>query len=99
MSGRPHRNACSTPAAARYRPQPIVKVGSIAGGGFRSDRVLGRGGMGMVCVATHLQLEQQVALRSFTMCSPATPRSLLRRLPPPRHRAMRQRCAREGVLL
>ncbi|HEY0992850.1 MAG TPA: serine/threonine-protein kinase, partial [Kofleriaceae bacterium] len=41
----------------------MVEVGSIVGGKFRIDRILGRGGMGVVAVATHLQLEQQVALK------------------------------------
>ncbi|HSS00802.1 MAG TPA: protein kinase [Kofleriaceae bacterium] len=41
----------------------MIEVGSIVGGKFRIDRILGRGGMGVVAVATHLQLEQQVALK------------------------------------
>jgi serine/threonine-protein kinase len=35
----------------------------IAGGKYRVNRLLGEGGMGWVVVATHLQLEQRVALK------------------------------------
>ena len=35
----------------------------IAAGKYRVDRVIGRGGMGLVVGATHLQLRQQVALK------------------------------------
>jgi tRNA A-37 threonylcarbamoyl transferase component Bud32 len=40
-----------------------VEVGTIIGGKLRVERVLGRGGMGVVVVATHLQLRQQVAVK------------------------------------
>ena len=38
-------------------------VGEIVAGKYRLDRVLGRGGMGLVMAATHLQLQQRVALK------------------------------------
>ncbi len=41
----------------------MLEVGSIVGGKFRIERILGEGGMGVVAVATHLQLDQQVALK------------------------------------
>ncbi|HEY4238855.1 MAG TPA: serine/threonine-protein kinase [Kofleriaceae bacterium] len=41
----------------------MLEPGQIVGGKFRIERVLGEGGMGLVAVATHLQLEQQVALK------------------------------------
>jgi serine/threonine-protein kinase len=41
----------------------MLEVGSTVGGKFRIERILGEGGMGVVAVATHLQLEQQVALK------------------------------------
>jgi serine/threonine-protein kinase len=41
---------------------PIL-VGTVLDGKYRVDRVLGRGGMGMVLAAEHLQLGQRVALK------------------------------------
>jgi len=41
----------------------MLEVGSIVGGRFRIERILGEGGMGVVAVATHLQLEQPVAIK------------------------------------
>ena len=41
----------------------MVEVGSTVGGKFRIERILGQGGMGVVAVATHLQLDQLVALK------------------------------------
>jgi len=43
--------------------EPMLQVGSIVGGKFRIERILGQGGMGVVAVATHLQLEQTVAIK------------------------------------
>lgn len=40
-----------------------VQAGDMVAGKYRVDRVIGRGGMGVVVAATHLQLEQQVALK------------------------------------
>lgn len=40
-----------------------VHPGQILGGKFRIEQVLGRGGMGVVVAATHLQLDQRVALK------------------------------------
>jgi serine/threonine protein kinase len=40
-----------------------VFPGQILGGKYRVDRVLGAGGMGMVVSATHLQLEERVAIK------------------------------------
>jgi serine/threonine-protein kinase len=40
-----------------------VKQGDILAGKFRVEQVLGAGGMGVVVAATHLQLEQRVALK------------------------------------
>ena len=38
-------------------------VGEVVAGKYRLDRVLGRGGMGLVMAATHVQLQQRVALK------------------------------------
>jgi len=40
-----------------------VATGQILAGKFRIERVLGRGGMGVVVAATHLHLEQRVAIK------------------------------------
>jgi tRNA A-37 threonylcarbamoyl transferase component Bud32 len=40
-----------------------VKSGDVLAGKYRVERVLGIGGMGVVVAATHLQLEQRVALK------------------------------------
>jgi serine/threonine-protein kinase len=42
-----------------------IEIGSIVGGKFRMERILAEGGMGLVAAATHLQLEQTVALKFF----------------------------------
>jgi serine/threonine-protein kinase len=40
-----------------------VYAGQILGGKYRVDRVLGSGGMGMVVAATHLQLDERIAIK------------------------------------
>jgi serine/threonine-protein kinase len=40
-----------------------VRAGDVLAGKYRVDRVLGQGGMGVVVAATHLQLDQLVALK------------------------------------
>jgi hypothetical protein len=46
------------------RSKFVFVVGSfVAGGKYRVDRIIGRGGMGMVIGATHLRLQQPVALK------------------------------------
>ncbi len=42
---------------------PEVRAGGVVSGKFRVDRVLGEGGMGVVVAATHLQLDEPVALK------------------------------------
>jgi serine/threonine-protein kinase len=41
----------------------VIEVGTVLAGKYRVDRVIGRGGMGMVVGATHLHLQQPVALK------------------------------------
>ncbi|HEX4418085.1 MAG TPA: serine/threonine-protein kinase [Kofleriaceae bacterium] len=43
--------------------EATVQVGSVLARKYRVDRVLGAGGMGVVVAATHLQLDQVVALK------------------------------------
>jgi len=40
-----------------------VQVGETIAGKYRVERVLGAGGMGVVLAATHIQLDQRVALK------------------------------------
>jgi eukaryotic-like serine/threonine-protein kinase len=41
----------------------VIAVGAVLAGKFRVDRVIGQGGMGVVVAATHLHLQQPVALK------------------------------------
>ena len=41
----------------------MLEVGTIVAGKLRIDRILGQGGMGVVAAATHLQLDQHVAIK------------------------------------
>jgi eukaryotic-like serine/threonine-protein kinase len=41
----------------------VFDVGTVLAGKYRVDRVIGRGGMGVVVAATHLHLQQPVALK------------------------------------
>ena len=41
----------------------MVEIGATFGGKFRIESILGSGGMGVVAVATHLHLDQRVALK------------------------------------
>jgi len=41
----------------------MFEVGSVVGGKLRIERILGQGGMGVVAIAMHLQLEQRVAVK------------------------------------
>ncbi|HEX7839815.1 MAG TPA: serine/threonine-protein kinase, partial [Kofleriaceae bacterium] len=43
--------------------EAAVRVGEVLAAKYRVDRVLGAGGMGVVVAATHLQLDQVVALK------------------------------------
>lgn len=48
---------------ARIVQEPTLAAGTIVGGRYRVDRLLGRGGMGAVYVAEHLQTGAQWALK------------------------------------
>jgi serine/threonine-protein kinase len=41
----------------------VLEAGTIIAGKFRIERILGQGGMGIVAAATHLALDQQIALK------------------------------------
>ncbi|HXK17138.1 MAG TPA: serine/threonine-protein kinase, partial [Polyangiaceae bacterium] len=61
----PRISASSLPAAklARSAANPGVAVGDVVGGKYRVDGELAEGGMGIVLVATHLELDCPVALK------------------------------------
>jgi serine/threonine-protein kinase len=42
---------------------PTLQIGTVLAGKYRIDRLLGRGGMGIVVQAMHLRLEQPVAIK------------------------------------
>src|SRR5215472_16241514 len=42
---------------------PDVQPGQVLAGKYRVERVLGKGGMGMVVAAMHVSLEQRVAIK------------------------------------
>jgi serine/threonine protein kinase len=50
------------PAAERALALPF-EVGTVLLGKYRVDRVIGHGGMGLVLAATHVQLQDQVAIK------------------------------------
>ena len=50
-----------------------VKEGDVLAGKYRIERVLGVGGMGVVVAATHLQLDQKVALKFLLPDAMANP--------------------------
>ncbi|HSR95876.1 MAG TPA: serine/threonine-protein kinase [Kofleriaceae bacterium] len=59
----------------------IAAVGDVLARKYRVDKILGVGGMGMVVAATHLELDQRVALKFMlpsTHESPETPARFLR---------------------
>jgi serine/threonine-protein kinase len=59
----------------------MLEVGSVVGGKLRIERILGQGGMGVVAIAMHLQLEQRVAvkvLHDHLAADPATVERFLR---------------------
>jgi eukaryotic-like serine/threonine-protein kinase len=44
-------------------PTPPVEVGAVVAGKYRIDAVIGFGGMGIVCAATHLELATPIAIK------------------------------------
>jgi serine/threonine-protein kinase len=50
-------------AASPWGPGPGVEHGTVLAGRYRVDRVIGRGGMGIVVQATHVELGHPVAIK------------------------------------
>jgi eukaryotic-like serine/threonine-protein kinase len=57
---------------------PIVEEGAVLDGRYRVDRVLGQGGMGIVVAATHIALQQRVAVKLLLPGASATPEGVER---------------------
>ncbi|MET0795393.1 MAG: serine/threonine-protein kinase [Polyangiaceae bacterium] len=55
-----------------------VYAGQILGGKYRVDRVLGAGGMGMVVAATHLHLDERIAIKFLLPEALANPEAVAR---------------------
>jgi serine/threonine-protein kinase len=55
-----------------------VSVGDLVSSKFRVERVIGEGGMGVVVAATHLQLDEPVALKFLRSQAIADPQTLAR---------------------
>jgi serine/threonine protein kinase len=51
--------AGAPPVEPRFQPE----AGTLVGGKYRVERVIGEGGMGVVALATHVELEQRVAIK------------------------------------
>jgi serine/threonine-protein kinase len=66
------------PVSANDPECPFAVPGSVLVDKFRIDRVLGRGGMGVVVAATHIQLDQQVALKFLLPAACAVPSAAAR---------------------
>jgi serine/threonine-protein kinase len=55
-----------------------VQPGDVLGGKYRVEKVLGEGGMGVVVAATHLQLDQRVAIKFMLPSAFENPEALAR---------------------
>ncbi|HTA91533.1 MAG TPA: serine/threonine protein kinase, partial [Polyangiaceae bacterium] len=55
-----------------------VQEGQILAGKFRIERVLGQGGMGVVVAATHIQLDERVALKFLLPAALSNPEAVAR---------------------
>src|SRR5687768_8859957 len=54
----------SAPSFADEMPATCpVQIGEVVAGKYRVDRILAFGGMGVVCAATHAELETPVAIK------------------------------------
>jgi eukaryotic-like serine/threonine-protein kinase len=56
----------------------LANVGDVLAGKYRVDKILGIGGMGMVVAATHLELDQQVAVKFMLPAAMESPEASAR---------------------
>jgi serine/threonine-protein kinase len=59
-------------------PPPPIAIGELVANKYRVERVLGRGGMGVVVAAMHEQLAQRVAIKMLLPEAEASPNALAR---------------------
>jgi serine/threonine protein kinase len=59
-------------------PSPPVREGDVVAGKYRVERVLGAGGMGVVVAASHLHLQQRVAIKFLLPGVVAGPEAMAR---------------------
>ena len=62
-SGEARLREPSSPPRADVTPTPPIELGSVVADKYRLDRVIGFGGMGIVCAATHLELGTPIAVK------------------------------------
>ena len=60
------------------RSPPVFHLGDVLAGKYRIERILGVGGMGVVVAATHLQLDEQVAIKFLLPEAPASAEAVAR---------------------
>jgi serine/threonine protein kinase len=63
LEGQEHAGLGQSPARADVTPAPPIAVGGVIAGKYRIDGVIGFGGMGIVCAATHLELGTPIAIK------------------------------------
>ncbi len=56
----------TVPASLMTEGEPPLPNGTVINGRFRVEKLLGRGGMGCVFLATQLGMERQVAIKTLT---------------------------------
>src|SRR5437773_1553638 len=56
-------SSCPKDRAAMVGCQAVVGIGDILAAKYKVEKTLGKGGMGYVVAARHLQLDQQVAIK------------------------------------
>jgi serine/threonine-protein kinase len=61
--GQEHAGLGQSPLRADVTPAPPIAIGGIVAGKYRIDSVIGFGGMGIVCAATHLELGTRIAIK------------------------------------